>query len=120
MKKPKKHEPAEVIHEYLGQLIAYTRRFCRSRDPQSQAGGLSLLRELFRARRRGWMTPEQEKQYEGLLKAVRPQFLAIVKEGQVRVPPVVAAEMARVHAKARRSAKRRTGGEPRGADEDDA
>ncbi len=96
----KKHQSPEVIEAYLEQCLESARRLCLHCDARFQVHGLGLLRQLFRARRSGRMTPLLEKKYEGLLKSLRPHILAMSREG-LAIPAVVEAEVKRVRAKSK-------------------
>jgi hypothetical protein len=118
MSQVKKHEAPLVIEVYLDRLLEYGRPMCLDRNVQLQIGGLRLLKELFRARRSGRMTPAQEKKYEGLLKSVRPHIAAMTSDG-LEIPTVMAAKIERVRAKQRRSARKRSGGSLQANGDDD-
>ncbi len=91
----KAHEPPEAIEAHLERCLEFARRLCLHNDPRFRAGGLKLLRQLFRAHRSGRMTTAQERRYNGLLKYLRPHVLAMTREG-LTIPAVVAAEVERV------------------------
>lgn len=102
MPEPRQHESPERIEAHLASCLGLARRLCLDSDERLQVGGLRLLRELYRARRNGRMTPEQSRRYEGLLKVVRPHVHAMSSRG-LRIPDVVESELERVRAKDRRS-----------------
>jgi hypothetical protein len=65
MAERKKHEPPEAIEAYLEECLEFAHRLCLHYDVNYRAGGLRLLRELFRAHRSGRMTPAQERKIRG-------------------------------------------------------
>jgi hypothetical protein len=95
MARDKAHEPPEAIEAHLEQCLEFARRLCLHNDARFQAGGVKLLRQLFRARRSSRMTTAQERRYNGLLKCLRPHILAMTRDG-LTIPAVVAAEIERV------------------------
>ena len=95
MAEDKAHEPPEAIEAHLERCLEFARRLCLHHDPDLRAGGLKLLRQLFRAHRHGRMTTAQGRRYNGLLKYLRPQIRAMAREG-LTIPAVVAAEVERV------------------------
>jgi hypothetical protein len=98
----KTHERPEAIEAHLEGCLDFARRLCLQRDAQSRAGGLKLLRQLYRAHRSGRLTAAQEKKYYGLFKYLRPHIREMRRDG-LTIPAVVAAEVERVRARSRGS-----------------
>ena len=96
MVESRRHESPEEIEAHLRSCLVFARRLCLDTDERLQVGGLKLLRQLYRARRNGRMTPELKRKYEGLLRYVRPHVRGMSRRG-VRIPAVVEAELERVH-----------------------